>query len=151
MGRAAPTKRAVGMHRAAVTWLEVAVCEGWAAVQMEVRKIELQHCDGGVLIDNGSIISHDFVTYLFYCAYHNTQNYPWRIRVRVSRYHHGVLDVSVCSCGRQDCMLRHRAHLCLDTCRENGRNGFLMEMASGDRGASAGVDKLKEPCTNAAD
>jgi len=25
------------------------------------------------------------------------------------------------------------------------------EMASGDRGASAGVDKLKEPCTNAAD
>ena len=26
-----------------------------------------------------------------------------------------------------------------------------MEMASGDRGASAGVDKLKEPCTNAAD
>jgi len=38
-----------------------------------------------------------------------------------------------------------------ETCRGNGRNGFLMEMASGDRGASAGVDKLKEPCTNAAD
>jgi len=42
-------------------------------------------------------------------------------------------------------------HSTRKTCRGNGQNGFLMERSSGNQGASAGRDKLKEPCTNTAD
>ena len=41
--------------------------------------------------------------------------------------------------------------LLLKLAGENGRNRFLMEMASSTEVQVQGVDKLKEPCTNADD
>ena len=45
------------------TWVWPRVCEGWAAVVTAMREISILHCDGGALLDNGSNMSLDNVTY----------------------------------------------------------------------------------------
>jgi len=117
VGRPGPSKRGGGEPRQSLTWMEVARCVGWQQVQDEITKLEDKHCDGGSVIDNGSNISNEWVTYRFYCAYHNATECPWRIRVRVCRFSGGVVDSSVTPWGRSERIQRHAGHQCrVDVC-----------------------------------
>jgi len=80
VGRPGPSKCA----KKALKWMEVVRCAGWKQVQLEISKLEDQHCDGGTSIDNGSNFFNLWVTYWFHCAYQKAINCPWRFRVRVS-------------------------------------------------------------------
>ena len=88
-------------------------CDGWQAVIEALRIIALEHCDGGTLLDNGSNMSRDWVTYRYHCAYKNSHLCKWRLRVRIARYFGGEMDLSVNAFPRETRADHHSVHTAL--------------------------------------
>jgi len=101
-----------------LSWIEVGRCAGWEQVQTEMSKLENQHSDGGMSIDNGSNFSNVWVTYRYHCCYQKAIHCPWRFRVRVYRFtDDGKLDCSVTPVERHKRRWHHAQHDCrVDIC-----------------------------------